>query len=769
MPIINDKIFKQALLAVLKDEMDAKRAGGAKNNALSIGTAKYYGPLIEEANNDLKQLHTGLAARLKPALHYKKRREILGTLGARLEYYTWQYHRSLGHDNNVPNPTTQEVNDLCAQLGQNPLPPGISPDFLARHAVRTIKSNFIAYVTDVLTHVNTDWNDIQGAFFPTYRLAELQEITVTGSDSHKGGKAVVLLQFKGEYQMVGGQQVAAVAPNQRNVFTRVKSKPLRLVYKPSDLSLDYMMVGDTQTVSQAVAGLAGITPPNGSLFETINALVTAGNVQAVNNPDPFQNRPLPTALNNWPFLPIYSILPRNLNQGIHLRYGYLEFLTHYPKPMPTGQVGEFNARVRNSERARWDWITDQNDDLIDYYRVFGWYIAIAMNFGIADAHNENMIVHGKKPYLIDLEISFKWKCETLGNTGLQDVMSSWGPSRKGDKCQIIYKNGANLEYAKGIQAANYIVAGMNEAADLLQRDPGNTLAGPGGWLDFAGLAGAYARYTVRPTRDYGNLLRTIYYAAPLQNLGAFPNDGVTHACMAPVPNPGNLPSYHAFFPKNGSIRWWYNGLESEHRPNFVENDPQHAWTDYLNCDYPAFYRQLNTLNLTNSQGVAVQVAQPAAYNLVGANRDRQIAGAHYFDHYPAVHLFDVDVAALPIPIAVNHLNGHVIADLGGSFGQNGINLTPNAAESTEKDDEQWRIIDSGFNPTRIFHIRYQQGTIVSVFEAGSAIQMAQRQYERFRNDLNFRTTLITRAQQDVANQYPPQNIPPSNPTIYDGF
>lgn len=738
MPLSDDTIFQASLKDVLEDENPQKRAGGAKNNALSLATAKYYDPSLTRANTALKTHVLRANARFKPCLVKARRRTLLGTLGARLEYYAWQYHEELAPGNHAVTPAPAALD--IQNLNQN----GGPMNHRANHAVVTITDQFIAYLGQVMTNVNNDWADLETVFFPGWDLVSVEEIVCTGSDSHKAGKSVVILLLKAK-RKPPFPHPATRGERFRNKLAYQPEKIVRLVYKPSDLTLDYLLAGDTA----AVAGVGGVPAPpaGGSLFENINTLIGGAGVAHLTDPQ-FANR-------THPLLPTYPIMPMNTG-NIAAAYGYLEFLSHIPKaePHPAGALNPVAFRtgaLRTADRAKWDWVTDDDNDLIDYYRIFGWYCAIGLNFGIADAHNQNLIVHRKKPYLIDMEISFKWICETIGKTGLQDVMASPGPSKKGDRCQMFFKNGATLERTTGNSARDYIRLAITEALAMFAADPGGALAG---WLASGVVGGAVARYTPKATREFGSALRGVY--------------GGAHA-LAAVPA-GALP--WAGMPWAFDLREWYNGNQTEHRPNFALNVPLHSYQDYLNCDYPCYYQFLNQADLYDCRGVAVAIAQPlTAWNALpvppgNANRNRLISGVHYFDHYPGRYLFEIDIATLAGPgNTLVHLNANIIADLTGTFGGNGIVLTGAAVESMEKAGEHWRIIDG----PAIYHVRVVAGTTtVKVYQAGTAIQMAQTQFNRLTNVPAFHTQLRVDAHAYVGASYPTANVP-GGPPLHDGF
>ncbi len=246
-------------------------------------------------------------------------------------------------------------------------------------------------------------------------------------------------------------------------------------------------------------------------------------------------------------------------------------------------------------------------------------------------------------------------------------------------------------------------------------------------------------------------------------------------CTGQVPNPPAV-DYHIAFEYITSIRDWYNGgIEAQQRPNYVMTCPKHDWKDYLNCDYPSYYRKLGDpqLDLYNARGIIVKVKSPRNPvtktalnyddNKIKANRNRTIAGIHYFDHYPAVYLFEVNLTSLLAPAGtLAHLNNNVINDLSAVFTANGNALTVAAVGSTEKDDREWRIIDGN----KVFHLRCIKGsTIIKIYRKGTAIEMVQTQYNLLKNNAVFRAALINDAHAAINAKYPGVKPAP----IYDSF
>lgn len=697
MPIIRESRFKTALVQAL----DSKTGNFVKapTSRYSLALTKYYSAQLEAADGDLSTLKNNLPARVGVALKPKKRHVLLGTLASALDYYAWKYHEALDSDEATP-PTDQDIAAL-----QN----GAHNASIAKHGIDTATTNFVNYLTSILQHVEADWDELNSVFFPELELLRLKRVKFFGSDSHKGGKSVALLTF-----------TAQTAEPVGRLRRRPKSY-VKLIYKPSDLTLDYLFVGATRAIVNQI-GNQGL-PTQMSLFERINEGILNGQPRPIGFPNPKFNDGYhtgdPQPIEDFQ-LPTYKLLPRNPGD-VAGAYGYIEFLHHAPEPDT-----DLARIVVDGEYEDWDWVTDQRGDLMRYYRTLGWYIAVAMLFGMADVHEENLIVHKKRPYLIDLEISFKWKTDALAQTLMTRMFNSPGPE-DGDKCQIFYWDGA-LRHTRGTMAKKWMRRAFKEAWAYLVADPGNRLRN---WLAGVDLGGALARYTPQATMAYGVNLRTVYINA-----------------LEPVPPPFVADNG---FQDHGSIKAWYNGGENYHRPNYAMRCQAHDWTDYLNCDYPSYYRVLNSRDLLNARGQVVAVANPRlAFNHadISANRTRTIAGTSYFDHYPAVFLFSVDLTTTPAAGDPAHLDGNLVADLTASFANAvpAINLTGAAVATTENAGSGWRIIDGN----RIFHITLIQGTTtVEVYEAGSAIAMVQSFQERVRGDVAYRNSVAVRALNDI--------------------
>lgn len=245
------------------------------------------------------------------------------------------------------------------------------------NALVRIAANFRANIKDACGRAFADRTAIQNLFidlYPGLTLTSLKAIKSTGSDFHKGGKQVLVLTF-GTFWWWG----------------RIPWwSDLKVVYKPTDLEIDCLLVGNSNAVN-------AVTAPTQFM---VNSLVEIFNNRAAANP-PANFEPLPT----------YRILPRfptsNMPIGpaglpIRAAYGYMEYLgydlTGIPIPYSNYYLtGESDYLIYQKQ--------DETQIVPRFYRQMGEWLAFATMFAITDMHMENVRVTKYQPRLIDLEIS----------------------------------------------------------------------------------------------------------------------------------------------------------------------------------------------------------------------------------------------------------------------------------------------------------------------------------------------------------------------------
>jgi hypothetical protein len=159
----------------------------------------------------------------------------------------------------------------------------------------------------------------------------------------------------------GGKQVLILTFSTNITHTK-------LVYKPSNIVVDCCLVGRITELSEKQKTLLqvdDIVDVETSIAEIFNS-----------KSDRIK-------------IPTYSFLPRKDEE----KYGYIEYLS--------------NDKIDKEV---------EKEEVKAFFETWGAHISLARLFSIADLHVQNVIVHRKKPYLIDLEDSFKKPFDSIGNT-----------------------------------------------------------------------------------------------------------------------------------------------------------------------------------------------------------------------------------------------------------------------------------------------------------------------------------------------------------------
>lgn len=545
------------------------------------------------------------------------RHQLLGFYASTVAPFVaiWVYQRAqrlataAGNPNNPNYRIDSAVRNAYNALGLN---------IMVKSAVAKRTQFFQDNIQALCLRLCNDWDDINSLFFsnPNLILKKLIKIRPTGSDFHKKGKQVLILSFKAHAPGVYVKH--GVGALSKNVFTIPQRQEVRLVYKPSDVEMDWRVVGDTGAIQVQVPHLTNNLRPAATRLVNDHSLFTAINNQLAAAPIP-GTPPLQ--------LPVYKILPRYAGSNLQVAnaalpaigalpaiaanalplefsYGYIEFLTHSPEPPPqAANIQSIDPVLNSTPPSTWDYVTqDPNDpnglaaaagrfDLQNYYRIFGWYMAVGLILNFGDQHTENLIVHNRLPYLIDLEILFKHRANELAATMLDFHFRNQNPLK--DKNVLLCKNGIQL--TMGSQAAVHMTNGFNEAITWITNNQGIIQ----NWLNGTNMANVVARYTPRPTATFTGNMWSVYFA----NI------------EGQVPNPAQ-PNTYNISPFTRYLNWdyydWYkfNGNTSKGRPNFALSHQNHDWACYLNCDAPAYYRRLGSLDLLNARGQVVTITNP---------------------------------------------------------------------------------------------------------------------------------------------------------------
>ena len=277
--------------------------------------------------------------------------------------------------------------------------PGIDVFFeyhaTTRVLLERVSEQFRSSMALAVQRLAGDRETISNVFFDDAGITALVRITPSGGDTHKRGRAVLFFSL----QVAGANEGLH-----------------KLVYKPSDIEMDYRFCGRTDAYNPY-----GDDAPPQSLAELINAL----RLQAGLNP-------------NVPELPTYRILPRHPGSGLEVNdnqlpvgnsYGYIEFLRHAPE---AGIDGLPAGPVSDADFAASDWLTTTEQSDV-FYRTWGAWLAIARVFSWSDLHLENIIAHDKLPVPIDLEVSFSGPITSLpGTAAVSDKSAPGGAGGEND-------------------------------------------------------------------------------------------------------------------------------------------------------------------------------------------------------------------------------------------------------------------------------------------------------------------------------------------------
>jgi hypothetical protein len=303
-----------------------------------------------------------------------------------------------------------------------------------------INSEFQNAIISALNNINLDKSIIHTNFLPdieaTYRL---NKIIPTGSDLHKSGKQVLILEFSDD-----------------------KNNKTKVIYKPSSILIDCMIIGNNKKINSKNVYIRDNSVAETKDSDEKEALGTP--VTLLNNLEEKIENTLSLAqrinsAGNLDTLAIktYQILPRESNNKSE-SYGYIEYLTHLPwnernwlidilaivnaKPQAdySNEIQELvidfeNSLMRNTMLSKSpacnDYIaTDQTEYLAYSFRC-GQLSSLSMLIGMTDMHHDNLLINKLNPVAIDLECSFNIKIDTIAKTGFLSPGAGGASSQKG--------------------------------------------------------------------------------------------------------------------------------------------------------------------------------------------------------------------------------------------------------------------------------------------------------------------------------------------------
>jgi hypothetical protein len=529
------------------------------------------------------------------------------------------------------------------------------------NALTQIAANFRNNIKEACARAYTDRTAIQNLFidlYPGLTLNSLKAVTSTGSDFHKGGRQVAVLTF-GTFWWWG------------NIPWWLD---LKVVYKPTDLEIDCLLVGNSAAVNAAVAPAPAFMA---------NSLVEI-----------FNNRAAAAPPANFEPLPSYRILPRFPTSnmaippaGLPIRasYGYMEYLGYHLTGIPI----PFSNYYLTGESDYLIYQTDDEAQIVPrFYRQMGEWLAFATMFAITDMHMENVRVTKYQPRLIDLEISltkvfnldvtettmFK---TTLGVTlgGINGVTNTQAEFLRQARINNGFLEIGRVPVSKEFQnrlwamrPAERVVA-VNSFLLLQGLRNGMTVIRNGqqngdftAWFNRLTNTNVLVRVLPYGTSAWETIRRVVYQDAvenaPGAPLRATIVQNMQNQLNMDFPNyvaPG-LPTFVTMIPMTG-----------------VPAVPGPALTDLEHFDIPAFYHRIGTTDILGSNGQVVPIAGVVTINGAPVNVGVVVGRGNYYAASPTtanVNVAQVQHVGNLAPAPFANLVQQMVTD---TVGPNGLN------------------------------------------------------------------------------------------------
>lgn len=473
--------------------------------------------------------------------------------------------------------------NVAAFFGQYPI---------TQNAITRITANFQGNLTEAVQRILADRPAITALFADLYTglsLRSLSSVRSTGSDFHKGGKQVLILEF---------------TTRSWNGWAPFAST-LKLVYKPADLEVDCLLYGNASAVNRAVGGAPFMA---NSLVELCNAYIAA--------------HPAPGLVQ----MPTYRVLPRNPTSAaappipLHQSYGYLEFLGHEW----TGQSWNWFNYYPFGASDFLIFESQPSQPIIEpFYHQAGQLLALASTFSLADLHIENVRVTNYQPHLIDLEASLTVTIGSVDETLLlqtpnQHEFGGFSGADRGNEdfvyhCRPVpraagqyfmdrvyitkwYEN--RLWVMRGgrqLVAMNvfWLLEGLRNGLNMIRQL--QLLGAPGGlpaWQ--ARIHNVLVRVLPVATADWNQVRRTIYIHEVLNSPPPAP--------LAPAVAAAVLDKVTQLF-----NAWNPLAPAPVPDPEFVAANAPQVAIDLTHFDIPVFYHQIGTTDLLDSTGTVIAV------------------------------------------------------------------------------------------------------------------------------------------------------------------
>ena len=439
---------------------------------------------------------------------------------------------------------------------------------------------------------------------------KLIDIQSTGSDFHKGGQQVLILTFS-----LHGY---GLIPD------------CRLVYKPSDLEVDCLLIGD----SQAVNDHSQRRFQDASLMEILNKLIEQNPTYAL--------QPFPT----YKILPMYAgsrLQPESSSKlPIRKSYGYIEYLEQYDDVTSSNffsaNTGKSNFKIYDNKSRK--------DICTKFYTLLGQLTAIATIFSLSDLHMQNLIVHRYLPYLIDLENSLIEPINGLSDTHLIGQWQSGGAIDGVVSTFDDIDNATLHDSSESIEIKIHHKYGQNR----LWQDP-DTMISPG---EFGTAICHSFRNTmglIHNCLQSNNNPFTSWFARLKQGaivrfvpLGTQDFQVIIKKAFTQNANKGEYVKKEMKSYLERQYDVWSRSQTIE--PKFLCLQEGYVINDMLQLDVPVFYHQLNTLNVLDSHGTVIAVPQSITIKGVDINIQTLLKRSTFFPKLPLNHVIDVQLPDL---------------------------------------------------------------------------------------------------------------------------
>ena len=307
-------------------------------------------------------------------------------------------------------------------------------------------------------------------------------------------------------------------------------------------------------------------------------------------------------------------------------------------------------------------------------------MAMAMSVSLCDLHLQNVIVHDRRPHLIDLEEALKRPMSTVKDTYLAGQNSSplgnyhdpespalalvgdrtsglkvrgWlSPEDKPADCVLyLFRDGstpaepARVDWPEDpedvknpqpktpedvsrardpedVKNRRALFLGLSDVFGTLTSEP--CFSEVKTWVEDLGQT--IARYVPRGTAGFADNCRTLYKvncrtAWPSTPSGRQPDSWYDKVVSdVQVERSTGALAYSFFFRDQVNNQRGVAKADPWPGPVFALEHPDHAWRDFLNCDVPSFYHFLGEQDLRDSAGNVVNVntaVQWQAANITG--------------------------------------------------------------------------------------------------------------------------------------------------------